>query len=513
MRDSIKSIVRCVLSMKRVFSHPLTALATGFFLRLFFVLQFPQTSGDTVLYEEFAANWLKHGIYGMTINGVVAPIDMRVPGYPAYLALVYAVTGHTGEAARLCVMLGQAAVDLLTCLVIAWIAGVLVRLSVSSWNPRTAFRVALWLAATCPFTANYVAVPLTETFAFFYTSVALLLTVLLFGRFRGRSLSELGVKTRLSPGISGLAALLGLTLGIGTLFRPETPMVLAVIWLVAVPYLLKRRELRRAFEVVLISGVACFLPLVPWGIRNAVTLHEVRFLAPEYSNLPGEIIPYGFMRWERTWLWRFRDVYLVPWNLNSDQISLDTIPSYAFDSPDEKERVGAVLDAYNQTQTLTPEEDAAFGAIGSERTARHPLRTYLKVPALRVLSMWFTPRIELLPFSGHLWPFGEAWQEDPVDFSFTVGFFVLNIIYVVLAGWGGLRLWRWSASLRPVLLIFLLYAVIRTVFLTTLETPEPRYVLECFPILLALAAFVLLGKPQTPDYSRFSAPRPVRGGS
>lgn len=513
MRDSIKSIVRCVLPMKRVFSHPLTALAIGLCLRLFFVLQFPQTSGDTVLYEEFAANWLKHGIYGMTINGVVTPIDMRVPGYPACLALVYAVTGRTGEAARLWVMLGQVAVDLLTCLVIAVMAAAVVRLSVSSWNPGAAFRAALWLAAVCPFTANYVAVPLTETFAFFFTAVALLLTALLFGRFRGRGLAELGVHTRFRPGVAGLAALLGLTVGTGTLFRPETPMILAVAWLVAVPYLFARRELRRALQVVLISGATCVLPLAPWAVRNAVTLHEARFLAPEYSNLPGEIIPYGFMRWERTWLWRFRDVYLVSWNLNSEKIGLDAIPSYAFDSPDEKERVGAVLDAYNQTQTLTPEEDAAFGAIGGERSARHPLRTYLKVPALRALSMWFTPRIELLPFSGHLWPADEAWQEDPVDFSFTIGFFVLNIVYLILGAWGGLRLWRWSAPLKPVLLVFLLYAVIRTAFLTTLETPEPRYVLECFPILLAFAAFVFLGKPQTPDYSRFNAPQRVPGGS
>lgn len=499
--------------MKRVFSHPLTALAIGLCLRLFFVLQFPQTSGDTVLYEEFAANWLKHGIYGMTIHGVVTPIDMRVPGYPAYLAVVYALTGRTGQAARLWVMLGQAAIDLLTCIAIGAIAALLVRLAVSSWNPRTAFRVAVWLAATCPFTANYVAVPLTETFAFFFTSIASLLVILLFARFRGRGLAELGVPSRCNPGIPALAALLGLTLGIGTLFRPESPMVLATVWLVGVPYLWGRREWRRALQVMVISGITCFLPLVPWGIRNAMTFHEVQFLAPEYSNLPGEIIPYGFMNWERTWLWRFRDVYVVSWNLNSDQIHLGDLPSYAFDSLDEKERVGAILDAYNQTQTFTSEEDAAFDAIGRERTARHPVRTYLKVPALRVLSMWFTPRIELLPFSGHLWPVSEAWQEDPVDFSFTVGFFILNVVYVALGIWGLFRLWRWSASLRPVLLVFLLYAVLRTAFLTTLETPEPRYVLECFPLLLALAAFVFLGRPHAPDYSRFSVPRGVPGES
>jgi hypothetical protein len=34
------------------------------------------------------------------------------------------------------------------------------------------------------------------------------------------------------------------------------------------------------------------------------------------------------------------------------------------------------------------------------------------------------------------------------------------------------------------------FIVLRTAFLTTLETPEPRYVLVCFPALIALAAQV-----------------------
>jgi hypothetical protein len=39
-----------------------------------------------------------------------------------------------------------------------------------------------------------------------------------------------------------------------------------------------------------------------------------------------------------------------------------------------------------------------------------------------------------------------------------------------------------------VLLVF--FILLRTAFLTTLETPEPRYVLVCYPALLALAAQV-----------------------
>jgi hypothetical protein len=35
-----------------------------------------------------------------------------------------------------------------------------------------------------------------------------------------------------------------------------------------------------------------------------------------------------------------------------------------------------------------------------------------------------------------------------------------------------------------------LFILIRTAFLTTLETPEPRYVLVCFPALIAMGAQV-----------------------
>jgi hypothetical protein len=36
--------------------------------------------------------------------------------------------------------------------------------------------------------------------------------------------------------------------------------------------------------------------------------------------------------------------------------------------------------------------------------------------------------------------------------------------------------------------VLIAFIVLRTTFLTTLETPEPRYVLVCFPAIIALAA-------------------------
>jgi peptidoglycan/LPS O-acetylase OafA/YrhL len=110
------------------------------------------------------------------------------------------------------------------------------------------------------------------------------------------------------------------------------------------------------------------------------------------------------------------------------------------------------------------------------------------------MTLWFTPRIELLPFSGTVFPLKQSWYDDRTDQRVTVGFFFLNISYVVLGIWGAWRLWRWNRAVRPALLTLAIFVVLRTAFLTTLETPEPRYVLECYPVMLALGA-TLFGRP------------------
>ena len=71
--------------MKRIFSHPVTALAAGLCLRLFFVLKYPVNSAsDTVLYEQMATNWIQHHVYAMNVGGAIPPVDLRMPGYPAF---------------------------------------------------------------------------------------------------------------------------------------------------------------------------------------------------------------------------------------------------------------------------------------------------------------------------------------------------------------------------------------------------------------------------------------------
>ncbi len=485
--------------MKRIFLSPITALFAGACLRLFFVLKFPGGSGDTAIYEQLATNWLKHGKFAMDVAGAPLPVDLRMPGYPAFLALIYALVGQTGEHARLFVMLAQVLVDLMTCLAIGALAALLVSLCNPRAKPKRAFTAALWLAALCPFTANYVAVPLTETWAIFFTAIAMILLALVatLGRDEGREVFQSSGAT--SKGYWALTALTGLVAGIGTLFRPETPLLLLTSLALLGFWMLRQGQWKRWLLTGLLMACTCSVPLVPWTIRNVITFHEFQPLAPKDATLPGEIDPKGFMAWERTWLYRVRDCYLVPWKLNDESINLDDIPAAAFDTPEENERVAALLEQYNDDLTLTAEEDEVFAQLARERTARHPLRTYLWIPLRRVVRIWFTPRIELVPVSGNVFPLAQMWDEDPVDQAVTTFFFLLNISYVVLAIWGVWKLWKWP-GVRAALAVLLFYIPVRTAFLTTLETPEPRYVLECFPALLAFGAqvFSLRGKRETP---------------
>jgi len=142
-----------------------------------------------------------------------------------------------------------------------------------------------------------------------------------------------------------------------------------------------------------------------------------------------------------------------------------------------------LLAQYNDTKKMTPDLDRQFAEIARARTERHPLRTYVKVPFLRALTLWFAPRIEMLPLSGHLWPIGKWWEDSESEYCYSLGLFLIGIAYGAMAFFGAWRNWK-----NPLAMALVAFIVIRTAFLTTVEGPEPRYVLECFPAVFALGA-------------------------
>src|SRR5216683_8053649 len=455
-----------IMFPKPFYKHLLPALVAGLGLRLFFIWHFPFYSGDTAHYEELARNWLYHGVYGFYSHGRILASDARAPGYPAFLAAIYFLVG-TGRKA---VMVAQALVDLATCVLATSIAARLAADAPDATRGRIA-TAALWLTALCPFTANYAAVPLTEVLATFFTTLTLLIFLSPAGMAIDRIASRGDLLRSAKIWFAG-----GLVVGLGTLVRPETPLLLGAVLI----FLWLRHHHPANWKKLALATlwmiVGVLLPLAPWAARNAVSFGRVQFLAPRYAETYGDVLPTGFYAWTKTWMFRFRAAYLFTWKLPAQPIELKNLPAYAVDSPEELSRVASLLDRYNREHGMTRLLDLEFAQLAQERARRHPVRTYVWIPIERAAAMWFTPRITLLPYSGRLWPLAESYRNSPTDFEVTLGSATLNVLYVVM---GLVAAWFWRAN--PGVLLIVAFIVVRTAFLTQLQTCEPRYVLVCFP--------------------------------
>jgi hypothetical protein len=66
----------------------------GVAARLWMLKEFPQVSGDTLIYGGLAKNMLLHGQYAITDgSGVLHSTLIRLPGYPLFLAACFKLFG------------------------------------------------------------------------------------------------------------------------------------------------------------------------------------------------------------------------------------------------------------------------------------------------------------------------------------------------------------------------------------------------------------------------------------
>ena len=291
--------------------------------------------------------------------------------------------------------------------------------------------------------------------------------------------------------LAGAFALAGFVAGLGTLVRPETPLVLAAA---AVVICIRWRRLADWPKVALAGAwmaVGLLAALTPWAARNARTLGRIEFLAPRYAQAAGDFMPRGFYAWTRTWMIRNQDAYTVTWALGKKSIPIAAIPDAAFDSAAERARVADLLASYNSDLKMTPSLDRRFEALARERATSHPIRTFALIPTERTFATWFMPRVDVLRYSGKLWPIGDQWRANPAEFDAAAIFAFLNFVYLGLAAVGA---WRYRSN--PGCAVLVLYLVIRTALLTQLATIEPRYVVVCFPAVAALGALAFVKSKQ-----------------
>jgi hypothetical protein len=435
------------------------AIAGGLVLRLWMFAKFPQISGDTLIYGGLAKNLLLHGQFAITDgSGVLHSTLIRLPGYPLFLALCFRLFGIENYAAAVWV---QFALDLAGCLLLADFVR---RIA----SPGAA-QCTLWLAALCPFTAVYATAPLTETPTLFVIALALWSVE----RFRAK------------PGWSN-ALLFTAAVTYAALLRPDGALV-GVALAPALFVRLNRQiaepriENRKLARIALVCLLLALTPFALWTARNFSVFHVFEPLAPRYATDPGEDIHPGWQRWVKTWCLDFVSTYYVYWNVPGDKLDLNQLPSRAFDSPAQYAQTAALEKAYEDNgEDLSRALDAHFGQLAGERIAAHPLRYYVWLPLGRLADMWLRPRVENLPIDLDWWVYSHHYAETRFSWFYAA----LNAFYLLL-GIAGLclrpRFWPWM----------LVYFLLRSALLTTIEAPEARYTLECFPMLFALGGIAL----------------------
>jgi 4-amino-4-deoxy-L-arabinose transferase-like glycosyltransferase len=438
--------------------------AAALLLRLLFIFRFPAVVTDSFVYGDIAKNWLQHGIYGLSGPDEISPTYIRLPGYPAFLAFIFAIFGKEHYRAVLFV---QMFIDLGTCSLCADIA---LRLL----GPRFA-KIAFVLACLCPFLANYSAAALTETLEIFFTALAFDVAI--------RALQQDSMGCWAACGAASAAAIL---------LRPDGALLLMTVDLYLLARILKPdrrdsvttppRRLWCNFQAATLVTVIAIAPLVPWAIRNWNVFHRLQPLAPRYANEEDEFVPMGFNRWVKTWIADYSSTEEIYWALPGSEIDSAKLPPRAFDSLRQRTETAALINGYNQELHVSPDLDKRFQALATERIHWHPVRYYLSLPLLRILDMWLRPRTEMLPCDTRWWEF----NDDAIWSTLALGFGAINLGYLVcaLAGW-------MYARRIPLIGLLALFVVLRSGFLGTLENPEPRYTLEMYPVVIVLAACAL----------------------
>ena len=471
------------------------ALVAGLVLRAVFVWKHPRFVGDTLVYGDLAHNLISRHVYGLTEDGRVRATLIRLPGYPLFLAACFLVFGVGNYLAVIWV---QVVVDLVGCCLLGFVAR-------RMFGERVGL-ICVWMAALCPFTANYAAAALTETLSILCVVLGFWGFVEWVGAVRGPSTSIR---------MTGWAGVVGVACCGAVLLRPDG-VLLAGVLLPAMGWVAWRSETQISFGndntkwkgwwgvgVALGLLVGC---LGLWGLRNWQVFHVVQPLAPKYANDPGEAAPLGFARWYRTWGTGLGDTARVYWEYDGSVLRMGDLPPWAFDSAAQRAETTRVVADYNAESSSTPAIEAEFARLAAERVRAHPVRFYVLLPLARLGDMWLRPRTELM---GRHMPL-DWWdlKVRPRAALFAWGYGLLNLGLLGLAVVGYVRWWRLSfgfarsASLKMtahsewgfVGLAMVGFVVLRSGLLMTIDNSEPRYVLECYPVVLLLAAVGVMSR-------------------
>jgi hypothetical protein len=449
--------------------------------RLIVLFWAPQAYGDAAAYLRVADNIFHNFCVSLSdpSTGQCVPSwgGNQLPGYPAFIALVWSLVGESLAAVRV-------AQAIVVSLAIVWMARAVGQLTGS---PGAALAAGLVLALS-PLALAWPRHLFTET-------LALATTIWLFAELV-QSLSQ--GRLRYVP--------LGLALAAAIFIRFDSVWLCLPVALCGFIIHPPQTAIRRGAILILVMAI----PLGGWWARS-VAVGLTPFPFSVLAN--GERYPAGYLAWANTWSTNEYQLagWAFPMNVYAySNITIDAPKAYR--DSQEAARVTVLLDqlAAFDGQSFPSHIDEAFAALASERRSQDPLRQWLWLPLTRAVTMWGNP------FTSVGWPTAsepnsgvppDAVQQlvekgisgaFPLIFKYpglalykamTTGYRLLLIAAaaaLLALSFGPLR------QFRHVIWLAVAYAVGRTAFFSFFFLNSTRFMIEAAPAIEVAAVLGLL---------------------
>lgn len=313
--------------------------------------------GDSGLrYEPLARNLIAGRGFSSDSRPPYRANDFDQPGYPLFMAAVYALTGRGARA----VVGAQLVLELLS-------LSVTVRTAHEARLAASELRCVAAVGWLCPLLPLFAGRILTETLAtFLFATTSLLLVRTAAGHWQQEGRGWL---------VSGLGA--------GACLLVRADFVPALLLMLLAAFAARSMvDLRRACGHLAIAIASAALAMTPWAVRSSVVLNRV---SPFGGVMEQARSPY--VRWLGTWV---DDPRLQPdyWWRAFDPSGPTVFPAEKVGDPRERERAGRALAAAKAAGHFDAASAAAFDDLAEEAGRKRPFATHLVVPSRRVLMSW-----------------------------------------------------------------------------------------------------------------------------
>jgi len=347
----------------------LVVFLIAFAVRVAIALAWPSGGGDTKIYLKVAENIFSHGCVSLSDpgSGDCQPHwgGNQLPGYPAFVAAIWWLTGHSNTA----ILIGQAAANALA---IAYLGAILFHWLGDIRRTALAIGIVVLSPIGLPWSRYLLTEGLSNAITIWIAAEIL------------RSLAERRLR----------AVPLGVAFALAVFVRNDNVLLAAPIAITAFALHGWTDGLRRGLIAALIAG----LPLGAWWARS---VHARLPIAPNVYTMPGDFrTPIGYLAWGRTWA---TNEYQAPaWihPIYGQCYSCIRIPNGAYSHERERDVVETLLReiATQDGRGFPADVDAAFALLAAEKRSSDPARHYLLVPMLRIAWLFFNP------FQSNGWP-------------------------------------------------------------------------------------------------------------